>query len=75
MSGAALEGLRVIELSSERCAYAGKLLADMGRSAAPLRPSPTFSDLRLVSDYRCSNEGRSDEAAALAARYERGFDG
>lgn len=52
-----------------------KLLADMGRSAAPLRPSPTFSDLRLVSDYRCSNEGRSDEAAALAARYERGFDG
>ena len=34
-----LDGLRVIELTSERCALAGKLLADMGADVIVLEPS------------------------------------
>ena len=34
----ALEVLRVLELSSERCAYAGKLLADMGADLILIEP-------------------------------------
>ena len=40
----ALDGLRVIELTSERCALAGKLLADMGADVIVVEPpegSPT----------------------------------
>lgn len=37
MSGA-LTGLRVIELSNERCAWAGKLLADMGADVILVEP-------------------------------------
>jgi crotonobetainyl-CoA:carnitine CoA-transferase CaiB-like acyl-CoA transferase len=33
-----LEGLRVLELSSERCAFAGKLLADMGADVILIEP-------------------------------------
>jgi len=46
-----LEGLRVLELSSERCAFAGKLLADMGADLVlieppggdPMRSHPPFA--------------------------------
>jgi len=34
----ALDGLRVVELSSERCAWAGKLLADMGAEVIVVEP-------------------------------------
>ena len=34
-----LSGYRVIELSSERCALAGKLLADMGAEVVVVEPS------------------------------------
>lgn len=48
----ALAGLRVVEISSERCALAGKLLADMGADVIlveppggdPLRNYPPFAD-------------------------------
>ncbi len=33
-----LQGLRVLELSSERCAFAGKLLADMGADVILIEP-------------------------------------
>jgi crotonobetainyl-CoA:carnitine CoA-transferase CaiB-like acyl-CoA transferase len=39
VSGAsALQGVRVIELASERCAFAGKLLADMGADVVLVEP-------------------------------------
>ncbi|MBW2500097.1 MAG: CoA transferase [Deltaproteobacteria bacterium] len=34
----ALTGIRVIELASERCAFAGKLLADMGADVILVEP-------------------------------------
>ena len=37
-SAGPLAGLRVLELSSERCAYAGKLLADMGADVVLIEP-------------------------------------
>ena len=37
-SPAALTGYRVIELASERCALAGKLLADMGAEVIVVEP-------------------------------------
>ena len=37
-SEAALTGYRVIELASERCALAGKLLADMGAEVIVVEP-------------------------------------
>jgi len=48
----ALAGLRILELSSERCAWAGKLLADMGADLIlieppggdPMRRHPPFVD-------------------------------
>jgi crotonobetainyl-CoA:carnitine CoA-transferase CaiB-like acyl-CoA transferase len=48
----ALAGLRILELSSERCAWAGKLLADMGADLIlieppggdPVRSHPPFAD-------------------------------
>jgi crotonobetainyl-CoA:carnitine CoA-transferase CaiB-like acyl-CoA transferase len=51
-AAAPLAGLRVLELSSERCAYAGKLLADMGADLVlveppggdPMRGHPPFAD-------------------------------
>ena len=39
----ALTGLRVVELSNERCAFAGKLLADMGAEVNHLCPTSTNS--------------------------------
>ncbi len=41
----ALDGLRVIELTSERCALAGKLLADMGADVIVIEP-PEGSPMR-----------------------------
>jgi crotonobetainyl-CoA:carnitine CoA-transferase CaiB-like acyl-CoA transferase len=41
----ALEGVRVVELSHERGAFAGKLLADMGADVAVVEP-PGGSALR-----------------------------
>jgi crotonobetainyl-CoA:carnitine CoA-transferase CaiB-like acyl-CoA transferase len=37
-SGGALTGLRVIELANEKCAWAGKLLADMGADVILVEP-------------------------------------
>ena len=37
-AGGALAGLRVVELSSERVAFAGKLLADMGADVVTVEP-------------------------------------
>jgi crotonobetainyl-CoA:carnitine CoA-transferase CaiB-like acyl-CoA transferase len=44
-AGGALEGLRVIELSHERCCFAGKLLADMGADVITVEP-PGGSPMR-----------------------------
>ncbi len=41
----ALDGIRVVELSHERCAFAGKLLADMGADVVVVEP-PAGSPLR-----------------------------
>jgi len=41
----ALEGVRVVELSHERCCFAGKLLADMGADVIVVEP-PTGSPMR-----------------------------
>ncbi len=38
MTASALEGLRVVELAHERCAWAGKLLADMGAEVIAVEP-------------------------------------
>lgn len=46
----ALAGLRVIELSSERCALAGKLLADMGADVIVVEP-PAGSPMRAYEPF------------------------
>jgi crotonobetainyl-CoA:carnitine CoA-transferase CaiB-like acyl-CoA transferase len=38
LAGGALTGLRVVELANERCAWAGKLLADMGADVILVEP-------------------------------------
>lgn len=45
-----LDGLRVIELTSERCALAGKLLADMGADVIVLEP-PGGSPMRAYEPF------------------------
>ena len=45
-----LDGLRVIELTSERCALAGKLLADMGADVVVVEP-PGGSPMRAYEPY------------------------
>ena len=48
----ALEGMRVVEIANERCAFAGKLMGDMGADVilveapggAPSRNHPPFVD-------------------------------
>ena len=49
----ALRGIRVVEISHERCAFAGKLLGDMGADVVvvePLSGSPTRSHEPFVDD-------------------------
>ena len=46
----ALDGLRVIELTSERCALAGKLLADMGADVIVVEP-PEGSPMRAREPF------------------------
>lgn len=46
----ALDGLRVIELTSERCALAGKLLADMGADVIVVEP-PGGSPMRAYEPF------------------------
>ena len=46
----ALDGLRVIELTSERCALAGKLLADMGADVIVVEP-PAGSPMRAYEPF------------------------
>ncbi len=46
----ALDGLRVIELTSERCALAGKLLADMGADVIVVEP-PEGSPMRAYEPF------------------------
>ena len=45
-----LDGLRVIELTSERCALAGKLLADMGADVVVVEP-PGGSPMRAYEPF------------------------
>ena len=45
-----LDGLRVIELTSERCALAGKLLADMGADVIVVEP-PAGSPMRAYEPF------------------------
>lgn len=45
-----LDGIRVIELTSERCALAGKLLADMGADVIVVEP-PGGSPMRAYSPF------------------------
>lgn len=55
----ALKGVRVIELAHERCAFAGKLLADMGADVivvepiggAPMRGYAPFADDRVDPEH------------------------
>lgn len=50
MSRRPLDGLRVIELTSERCALAGKLLADMGADVIVVEP-PGGSPMRAYEPF------------------------
>ena len=50
MSRRPLDGLRVIELTSERCALAGKLLADMGADVIVAEP-PGGSPMRAYEPF------------------------